>query len=300
MKHIELNIGLIKELKKNVFDYRKQSLVYCGEWADNMQELIERILVDGEEEFKILLNWSIIQKTMFVGNAPYIDTEYEALLRDESDIKWKKVLHEIDFGNPIPYDKNGNTSGNSVHSAYHIKKFHDYSGARIQDMDAITEFGGGYGCLCRIVRQLGYDKLYCMYDLPILSYIQSFYLKHAGYHHPHNNEFNVIQDNTPLAFFNDFSKLQKAMNELRTMRNKLFIATFSLSETPIDLRESIRLMLEHAGFNHCLIVFQCGFSKINNVKYFKDFEIKGMNIEIKKSDFRIAGNDFYYLIGRPV
>lgn len=41
------------------------------------------------------------------------------------------------------------TSANRVHQAYHLYRFEQTTGLRIDDFGQIVEVGGGYGAMCR-------------------------------------------------------------------------------------------------------------------------------------------------------
>jgi hypothetical protein len=51
-----------------------------------------------------------------------------------------------------------------------------------------------------------------------------------------------------------------------TLKNKLFIANWSLSETPIDIRDKI--IKKFSKFNFFLISFQNSFENLDNYYYF--------------------------------
>ena len=111
---------------------------------------------------------------MFVGNAPYIEFEYDSLLSSPNWRKWAKAIKEPMIGNPTMF--NERTSGNLIHQAYHLKQWLDKTGQRLEDMSSIVEVGAGYGAMALLCRRLGFKGVYCIYDLPELEEIQKYYL----------------------------------------------------------------------------------------------------------------------------
>ena len=172
-------------------------------WTEKRMEIRERIITDGPEAF---LTWPTIVMTMFVGNAPYIDTEYAAL----SPVG-RAASIDPGVGQPVLYD--GARSGNYIHQAHHIDTFEHATGARIASMSAISEFGGGYGALAVVARRYGFDGRYTIDDFQELQLLQRWYLGQVG----------VAAD----------------WREAPVSGDDLFIASFSLSEAPAELQSNI-------------------------------------------------------------
>lgn len=115
----------------------------------------------------------------------------------------------------------------------------------LQGYKSIVEIGGGYGDMCSVVHDMGFEGKYTIYDFPEVQNIQRYYLEKQG-----------IEAN----FATDPSELEKA---------DLVIATWSLSEIPIDFRETI--MERIIDSKRWLIMYQAKiFGTINNEDYFKE------------------------------
>ena len=69
--------------------------------------------------------------------------------------------------------------------------------------------------------------------------------------------------------------------------NSLFIANWSLSETPINFRKKFFKLIKNSKL--ILISFQENFENIDNLKYFKNLKKK---LE-KKFETKIINNKFY-------
>ena len=48
---------------------------------------------------------------------------------------------------------------------------------RFLKSEFIVEFGGGYGCLCHSVHGAGFKGRYVIFDLPVFTAVQTFYLR---------------------------------------------------------------------------------------------------------------------------
>lgn len=144
-------------------------------WERHRYELRQHILRG--DDISDFTNWSTVQATMFVGEAPYIVNEYLSLC-DE----WPECLPAIAegvTGNPKRLSFAPETSGNMVHQAYHLLQLRR-TGLDINSMRSIVEFGGGYGAMARLCRKLGYRGKYYIHDLPEFSYLQQYYLEQEG------------------------------------------------------------------------------------------------------------------------
>jgi len=145
-------------------------------WRDRRSELRQRIAADDPAEFLI---WPTITSTMFVGEAPYIREQYDALTRDDID-RWHKAIREDEIGKPARLSYAPNISGNLVRQAYCLMLWEMFTSKNLSDMKSIIEIGGGYGAMAKVARRAGFEGCYTIYDLPELSLLQEFYLSACG------------------------------------------------------------------------------------------------------------------------
>lgn len=146
-------------------------------WDRHCYELRIHAAKNKPEDF---LNWSTITATMFVGNAPYIIKEWNALCQDIDSERWLEAVKDPGFGNPQRVPFANFTSGNYIHQTYHLMQWERASHRRIDSLRKIVEFGGGYGSACAIARALGFKGEYVIYDRPEFSVLQEFYLSNIG------------------------------------------------------------------------------------------------------------------------
>lgn len=176
-------------------------------WAWDLRQNVKN---NDPEDF---LNWPGLVTTMFVGNAPYIEFEY-----NEIPFDYLVKLDDPGIGNPPLYEilENLKPSGNLIHQAYHLWQWEQRHDKLVAELDTIIEIGGGYGAMALIVYRLGFRGRYIILDLPEFSLLQQYYLSNVG-----------IED-----------------VEFRTRIDKqidcdLLIGLFSLSEMPLHTRETI-------------------------------------------------------------
>ena len=233
------------------------------EWASNLNRLREMIISGDPREF---LRWDVIRKTMFVSSGDYLDEELAYLQsRSDWDSRWYKAIKETETGHPPPYLSLPETSGNLIHHAYHIAKFEEKGGRRIDDIEFAFEFGGGYGSMCRLFHNLGYTGKYLIFDFPFFSALQTFFLKSIDITVCSEAEFKSM--NKGVLCLSEMDKLPNFTSDIS--ENTMFIATWSISETPLSLRNSILPLI--GEFTNILIAYQHKFGEVDNIKFFEEW-----------------------------
>ncbi len=203
-------------------------------WDKKRSELRQAILSSSPDEF---LTWSTVISTMFVGNAPYIEQELEAL-----PAYYTVAIREPGFGKPLLHP--GGSSGNLIHQAYHLYRWSLATGKSVKDMRRIVEVGGGYGAMALLVIRLGFQGTYQIIDLPEFALLQQYYLSNVL---PGNRQ--IIWDRWPVEC-------------------DLLIASHSLSEMPFAKRADILTGISAKSY---LLVYHCEHEGIDNLSYFAEF-----------------------------
>ena len=222
-------------------------------WIKNRARLRSDIMRCDARNF---LRWTVVNYTMFTVCKK---VELDELMKSKKWSIWEKVLPETGIGNPRPYEHYEKSSGNLIHAAYHLDRFFGNSQLPFGDMNAIVEFGGGYGCMARLISNLGFGGTYIIFDLPEFCALQEYYLSSAGFKvftEPTREKGVVV-----LSSLQDFKKQCSLIPAL-----DMFIATWSLSESPLELRKSILEALPPCP--RILITYQEKFDGIDNIKYF--------------------------------
>ncbi len=237
------------------------------------------------------LKYGFIQKMFFVHNRIFIFHELNQLKKDSNWQFYKKLIEEDHVGDPIRYFLYPKSSGNRINHVYHLKILAKELGINLKKIKKVFEFGSGYGCMARIFSKINKKISFTCFDTSYVNLLQFYYLK--------QNNLNVGFSKKNNFFL--ISDLKKINN----FNSDLFIANWSLSETPINFRKKIFKVIKKSNF--ILISFQEKFEKINNLKYFKKFEKKlSKNFKFKMIKNKYYnGNlfnkqDHYFLIGKKL
>lgn len=268
-KNQKVNEKEYKKLKSKITEINKSIKLGTSGWEENRQKLRDSLLND---DIKNFLNWKVIKGTMF-----YVPKKLE-YDRVKSYSSLKNAIIESSIGNPKRYIHNIKSSGNLIHHAYSVSYLLDEM--NIDLFDRVIEFGGGYGSMCRLFRNLGYIKEYIIYDLPEFSALQEYFLSSIGSNYSENTKF-----------ISDSKELSEKMN-----KKTLLLATWSISETPLEVREDF---LNKFDFDYCLIAFQSDFEGIDNIKYFEEFQKRYSTLSFKVIGIEhLKGSS--YLIGKKI
>jgi hypothetical protein len=166
----------------------KNELLPDMAWLRNINVLQKNVLNRDPRRF---LRWNVISGTMFTGNASYIAIELK-YLKDCSDwnMRWAKAIEESAVCDPELYPSYPPSSGNLIHHAYHGAQFEERTGIRVDNLNYIFDFGGGYESMCRLFFNLGFKGIYVIFDLPPFSVPQRYFLMNLGLPVLSLNNFN--------------------------------------------------------------------------------------------------------------
>lgn len=166
-------------------------------------------------------------------------------------------LCESPFGNPylcsfFPY-----ASPQSMQHVYYLAMMKKHFGFFApEEAGHITEIGGGYGNMCRLMYHYGYNNSYTIFDLAAMLELQRHYLGHTL---PGNRLPET------LSFSADLKGLTPPSS-----KKSLLMATFSFNEMPVDTRDQIEPYFKH--YDHLFIAYNSAFDGIDNHDYFQQLE----------------------------
>ena len=237
------------------------------------------------------LRESFIQKMFFLHNRFFVYSELKKLKKDKKWSLYKKLIIEDSIGNPIRYFLYPKSSGNRINHVYHLSVLLDQFNLNLSKIKKVFEFGSGYGCMARIFSKISPSIKYICFDTQYVNLLQYYYLKHCnldvGFSSANNFELS-----------SNIKKIKKFSHNSKY----LFIANWSLSETPIQFRSNFNSLIKNSEI--ILISFQEKFENINNLKYFNRLKLelsKSFNIKIIKNKF-YTGNilnkqKHYFFVG---
>ncbi len=240
------------------------------------------------------LREGFIQKMFFLHNRFFVYSELKELKKDKKWNLYKKLINEDSIGNPIRYFLYPKSSGNRINHVYNLNILMRELNIDLKKIKKVFEFGGGYGCMARIFSKISPNIKYTCFDTWYVNLLQYYYLKHSNLNVGFSNKNNFLLTSN-LKEIKNFSYNSKY----------LFIANWSLSETPIMFRANFDSLVKNSEI--ILISFQEKFEDINNLKYFNNLKsklTKNFNIKIVKNEF-YTGNilnkqKHYFFVGKKL
>ncbi|MBU2530357.1 MAG: putative sugar O-methyltransferase [Elusimicrobia bacterium] len=256
------------ELLNSIKNLGGEKIERNSAWDRYRQRLQLYILRNDPRNF---LRWEPIINSMF-HNADKRELDY--LINSDWD-KWSQAITETWIGNPPRYAHYKKSSGNLIHTAYNLSLLFDHYKIDVKKINKIIEFGAGYGCMAKLINNLGFNGKYVIFDIPEFLALQKYYLRST----------NTIGN---FNFTNQIKKLEYPNPDI-------FIATWSLSESPIELRNEFLRKIGKPQY--MLIAYQANFESIDNIKYFQEY--KKNNQDYNWADCEISHlPKNYYLIGK--
>ena len=200
----------------------------------------------------------------------------------------QKALTESPVGKPLVNPYYPLSSPLLVQHGYHLTRLLESTDFDLSGLRLVVDFGGGYGSFFRLLRNLGYRDKYIICDLPVMCALQRFYLR---------NVFPTEPDGQAPANLRWLSGDLRGTVQAATAEHRpsLFIATWSLSEAPLAVRNELAPAL--AGFSYVLLAYQRSFGGYDNVQYFTSLEKSLPDFTWQHAECPVYKNNFY-LIGR--
>lgn len=251
---------------------------------------IEELII--EKKLSNFLRDNVIQKIFFVHNRIYILFMLLKIIFNKNKL-YRQLLHEDNIGNPVRYFLYPKSSGNRIREIFHLLNFENFTKISFHRIKTIFEFGGGYGNMARLFYKINNNIDYTIFDTFHVNLLQFYYLKmlkiKTNLNKINKKDITLNYDNSKCNFSNKKNK-------------KLFIANWSLSESPLKLREII--IKKIINFDFILISYQEKFENINNHRYFsnitKRFSRKKFIVKILKipfmNFFQCANKNYYLFI----
>jgi hypothetical protein len=257
-----------------------------GEWAAFTVDIAGALRSNGADRF---LRLRPIAKTLHPRIRSHTRGYLTYLLQSK---RFSSALHqaltESPVGQPLLNPQYPLSSPLLVQHGYHLIRLLEATSLDLSALRLVVDFGAGYGSFFRLLRNLGYGGRYTICDLPVMCALQRFYLRNVfptepGAQPPANLQW--VSSETPAAL----------RRETAQHSPSLFVATWSLSETPPSVREAIAAAL--GGFSYILCAYQRVFGAYNNAQYFESLQ-KGLpQFDWQHAECPVYGNNFY-LIGQ--
>ena len=259
----------------------------AGEWA-GLAAAISHALQEGRTDQFLRLPpvAQTMHPSMRLAGQQYLDY----LLRSTKfSLMFQSALTETPVGKPLLHPSYPLSSPLLLQHGYHLIRLIESTGLELSKIRLVVEFGGGYGSFYRLLRNLGYTHRYIICDLPVMCALQRFYLRNLFPREPDSE----APQNIVWLSGNDY----RIALERETTENSpsLFVATWSLSETPLAVRTTVTPALE--GFTYILCAYQASFGNCDNVKYFARLQKRLPQFAWDHHQCSIFPDNFY-MIGR--
>jgi putative sugar O-methyltransferase len=266
-------------LYKKIYIEKLGDMSNCQKFIMPMWEgLAEDIRKYFMGNFKMsFLKNEVIRRTMFLdyGGSALQKMEIKYLEKTFSKPKLKYLLKESKIGHPtITYFKYW-TSHNSIHQLYHLNNFSQETGSDYTNISQIVEWGGGYGCLAKILMKINPNLTYIIIDLPIFSIIQAVYTSTIF----GSDKINIITDENKNIVKNKINIIPINMligSNIKILNTDIFISTWALSESTNFSQEYVE-SVDFFGAKHLLIAHQ---QKSPEVKYAESIDSHLKNYQI--------------------
>ncbi|MFA5422262.1 MAG: hypothetical protein WC374_00195 [Phycisphaerae bacterium] len=259
------------------------------EWMENAVRLKHLFLNNEPRQF---LRWHNVSALMSAKHASYVKPEFNYLKNHPDwDSRLSKAIKEVQTGHPLPYYKYPQSSANLIHHAYHWVKFEKTTGLSVGDLSTILEFGGGYGSMCRLIRNLGFKGKYIIFDIPAFSLLQRFFFESIKLEDNHNSPQTRTGEQEYAICTSDIEELKNLLANNDQKGISLFLATWSFSEAAIKVRNDILPIT--SSFDAFLIGYQYKFNKIDNIAFFKNWKESFGNIQWSEWDINHLPNNRY-------
>lgn len=273
-------LELIKWLRREMGQLSNSMASSTDFWSQKRKELFEQISKNDPRNFT---RWEVMYPMFFLPD----DAEFHKLRNSKNWELFSQALTEDKIGNPQPYKLYRKSSGNLVHHLYSLNEFLERSRKEIADMKTIFEFGGGYGSLCRLCYRLGFKGSYIIFDLPEYSVLQSYFLRSL----PLNLDVHMNEIKTGK---NSVSLISRKEDLKDLVPVDLWIGLWSISETPVDLRNMIFPLTRSA--KSYLIAYQDDFRGLKNNDYFKRFAQTGFSGQCVQYPIpHMKGNNYLFI-----
>lgn len=192
-------------------------------WKGNLASIEEYFTGRMDEDF---LSNEIIKGTMLFTNKVAHRAEIDELLPLMDSGVIGKIVSKDLCRQLLSGKSERNSVINSVHHLYHLMRFEQATGRKLAAIKNVVEFGGGYGNMARIFRNMEPLETYRIIDLLLFSCIQYVFLCVAA------GEENVDVCNGPGNGESLFSLYPLPfLDYAKKIRGELFLSTWALSES---------------------------------------------------------------------
>lgn len=192
-----------------------------------MNARLEKVFLPHPPSF--FLRNPTIKNTMFVAaGGKWLREETAFIERRIPRDKLKTILQEDYLGGPRLFNSTYLTSHQSIHHLYHFVRFLETTRCNLNQIDAVVEWGGGYGNMAKIFKRLKPAvSTYVIIDIPLFSCLQWLYLATVlG-----EKSVNLLQSSADTIHAQKINLLPVCFVGDHKINADLFVSTWALSES---------------------------------------------------------------------
>ena len=269
---------LMKYFKSIDLNFYPVGIYDWGEWRKDLGEIFSKKLPLG------FLHNNLISGTMVLGSTEHQDIKLEQIENNIPRKMLKTMLKEDILGIPIISNLKYLTSENCIHQVFHLAAYRELTNEHIYKCKKIIEWGGGYGCLAKIIKKVNPECTYIILDLPELSSLQYVYLSSIFGKDMVNfisSEFKIEKGKINLISSDYFMNLNEHIN------CDAFISNWALTESGKDYQDFV---VNKNFFNASNVLLGCKDDENN-------FLMKASNYKFNHTEsIEVLGDGNYYLI----
>ena len=238
---------------------------YQGSYWDSLVDALRALIMN--ENPLYFRRWTLILASFELFNPVQAELAV-ALLKTSPDYhtRYRHLCDDKGAGGPAPFP--GAPAGMSQGAAAAASMVALYESAarrRIDDTDLVVEFGGGYGLLVHgMIKNLAFDGWYIIFDTPIMGALQYFFMELNGIAVTDSVDEFLERRRTAMQggssggvlVVSSVSALRRALEQSGYLAEtgNTFVAHWSLSEAPTELREEILGLVK--TFDHFFLSYQ--------------------------------------------
>jgi hypothetical protein len=225
----QFDLKLYKDLKSN-FD--------CGIYATQMwQEHLDIIATELINQNTKLLQVDLIRYAIYLTTASvYAKSQIPFLKKNILNNDLKVLLEESCALQGTIIDEEFQTSESRVNHLTHLTIFELEIGVKIQSLETIMEFGGGYGGMTLLLRKMNPTATIVVIDFPEMITVQKYYI-----------DTSLGDGHTNVKICDSDAIVEGAINyiciadlkNINFVNVSLLIATWSLSEANLATQELV-------------------------------------------------------------
>ena len=274
--------ALGSSLREKSLAYNETDLISLNKlWRNFVEELLthERSLSDSTMFYKynengwnpMVFRWSLVN---------FLLRDYDTIANDANASIWLPAIHAgIHYvENLVPNKLHGHNflRLERIQHVFHFYNLYSSTGTLLSQYKQIIEYGAGTGDNAATIRELGFEGLHIVIDIPPMLFMQQYFLRYSGWPAYLGHGLQLLNGRSTIleSTFHRYHGLSSHISAAEH-KDTLFMATWSLTETHAQERDRIFPLLK--AFGTILITFggddlEGLNNKIDMLKRAKEFE----------------------------